>query len=110
MTQVQSLTQTNAAVLQMHAQDQEKIKELEAKVDKSQQTADDAEQKSLAAAQTQSQPVPRVPIDEATVNHNFQILGDAEFQYVQRRSTKRFLPAGRFRPHFPVSRRRQHFV
>ena len=78
--QVQSLTQTNAAVLQMHEKDQEKIKELEAKVDKSQQTADDAEQKSLAAAQTQ--PVPRVPLDEATVNHNFQILGDAEFQYV----------------------------
>ena len=25
--------------------------------------------------------MPRVPIDEATVNHNFQILGDAEFQY-----------------------------
>jgi hypothetical protein len=24
-----------------------------------------------------------VPLDEATVNHNFQILGDAEFQYAK---------------------------
>jgi hypothetical protein len=46
-----------------------------------QQTAEDAEQKSIAAAQTQAQPPPRPPLDEATVNHNFQILGDAEFRY-----------------------------
>ncbi len=77
--QVQSLTQSNLLVQQLHEQDQQKIKELEAKVDHTQQTADDAEQKSTAAAQAQT--LPRTPIDEATVNHNFQILGDAEFQY-----------------------------
>ena len=27
--------------------------------------------------------MPRMPLDEATVNHNFSILGDAEFQYVK---------------------------
>ena len=42
-------------------------------------TAADAEEKSAAAAQ----PLPRVPIDEATVNHNFQILGDAEVQFAK---------------------------
>ena len=80
--QVQSLTQSNILVQQMHEKDQQKIKELEAKVDQTQQTAADAEQKSTLAAQAQAQPLPRVPIDETTVNHNFQILGDAEFQYV----------------------------
>ena len=41
--------------------------------------ATNAEQKIAEAAQTQ--PLPRQPIDEATVNHNFMMLGDAEFQY-----------------------------
>jgi hypothetical protein len=65
--QVQSLTQTNRL--------------LQAKLAETQQTAADAEQKSAAAMQEQAQPTPGVPIDEATVNHNFQMLGDAEFQY-----------------------------
>ena len=30
-----------------------------------------------------TQPLPRQPIDEATVNHNFMMLGDAEFQYAK---------------------------
>ena len=80
--QVRSLTQSNMVVQQMHEQDQAKIKALESKLDQTQQTAADAEQKSTAAAQAQAQPLPRVPLDEATVNRNFQILGDAEFQYV----------------------------
>jgi hypothetical protein len=80
--QVQSLRQTNALVEQTHLQDQQQLQALQAKLAETQQTATDANQKATAAAQAQAQPVPRVPLDEATVNRNFQILGDAEFQYV----------------------------
>jgi hypothetical protein len=79
--QVKSLTQTNVLVEQAHEKDVQKIQELETKISQTQQTAEDAEQKSTAAAVMQTQPSPGVPIDEATVNHNFQMLGDAEFQY-----------------------------
>jgi hypothetical protein len=71
---LQSLEQTNQL-------DQQTIQQLQQQLGETQKTAVDAEQKSMAAAQ--AQPLPRVPIDEATVNHNFQILGDAEFQYVK---------------------------
>jgi len=81
--QVQTLQQTTTAQQQTHDQDMQQIKDLQDKLDKTQQTADDAEQKSTAAAQTQSQPLPSVPLDEATVNHSFQMLGDAEFQYTK---------------------------
>ena len=78
--QVQSLTQTNQLVRQQHEQDLQQLRQLQSKLAETQQTAADAEQKSTAAAQTQ--PLPRTPLDEATVNHNFQMLGDAEVQYV----------------------------
>ena len=71
---LQSLEQTNQL-------DQQTIQQLQQRLGETQKTATDAEQKSIATAQAQS--LPRVPIDEATVNHNFQILGDAEFQYVK---------------------------
>src|SRR3989442_13512270 len=29
------------------------------------------------------EPLPRMPLEEATVNHNFSILGDAEVQYAK---------------------------
>ena len=77
--QVRSLQQTNLVEEQTHEKDVRELQQLQAKLAETQQTAADAEQKTVAAAQTQ--PLPRVPIDEATVNHNFQILGDAEFQY-----------------------------
>jgi hypothetical protein len=77
--QVQILQQTNVIVEQAHEKDIEKIQQLQEKLAETQQLAADAEQKGVAAAQTQ--PIPRQPIDEATVNHNFQILGDAEFHY-----------------------------
>ena len=80
--QVQSLRQTNQFVQQQHAQDVQQLKELQSKLAETQQTATAAEQKSEAAVQAQSQPSLRAPLDEATVNRNFQILGDAEFQYV----------------------------
>jgi hypothetical protein len=71
---LESLEQTNQL-------DQQTIQQLQQQLGDTKKTADDAEQKSIAAAQ--AQPVPHVPIDEATVNHNFQMLGDAEIQYVK---------------------------
>ncbi len=77
--QVQSLQQTNTVQQQIHEQDVEQLQRLQARLAETQQLATNAMQNSIAAAQTQ--PPPRGPIDEATVNHNFMILGDAEFQY-----------------------------
>ena len=71
---LQSLAQTNQL-------DQQVIQQLKQQLGETQQTAADAEQKSAAAVSAQA--MPRVPLDEATVNHNFQILGDAEFQYAK---------------------------
>src|SRR5215469_16433161 len=79
--QMAGLQATNKLQQQIHAQDVQKIQALEDKLSRTQQTAEDAVQKSIAVAQTQAQPPPRPPIDEATVNHNFQIVGDAEFRY-----------------------------
>jgi hypothetical protein len=73
---LQSLEQTN----QM---DQQTIQQLQQQLGDTKKTADDAEQKSIAAAQAQMAPVPHMPIDETTVNHNFQMLGDAEIQYTK---------------------------
>lgn len=81
--QVQNLQQTNATAQQIHDQDQQQIRDLQAKLAETSQTATDAEQKAATAAQAQTQPLPRVPLDEATVNHNFQMLGDAEVQYAK---------------------------
>lgn len=79
--QVQGLQQTNIIKEQTHQKDMQQLQQLQEKLAETQRTAADAEQKSIAAAQPQ--PLPRVPLDEATVNHNFQILGDAEFQYAK---------------------------
>jgi TolA-binding protein len=79
--QVQGLQQTNVLREQIHEKDVQKIQQLEEKVAETQQIATNAEQKSLEAAQ--AQPPQRQPIDEATVNHNFMILGDAEIQYAK---------------------------
>src|ERR1700719_3331799 len=67
---LQSLEQTNQL-------DQQTIQKLQQQLDDTKKTADDAEQKSIVAAQAQTAPVPHMPIDETTVNHNFQMLGDA---------------------------------
>jgi hypothetical protein len=80
--QVRGLQQTNQLNQQTHAQDVQQIKELQAKLATTQQTAETAEQKSDAVAEAQAKPALPGPIDEATVNHNFMILGDAEVQYV----------------------------
>ena len=78
---VQKLEQTHATDTQTHQQDAAQIQQLRDKLDQTQRTVTSVEQKALAA--TPAQPLPRVPIDEATVNHNFMILGDAEFQYAK---------------------------
>jgi hypothetical protein len=72
---LQALEQTNQL-------DQKVIQQLQQKLVETQRTAVEAQQNSIAATQVQSAP-PRVPLDEATVNHNFQILGDAEIQYTK---------------------------
>ena len=59
-----------------HEQDQQKIQELEQKLGETQKTISDVQQK--AAMAVPAEPLPRVPLDEGTVNHNFSILGDAE--------------------------------
>ena len=79
--QVQNLQQSNIVQQQTHAQDLQQIQQLQQKLNETQQMATNAEQKIAEAAETQ--PLPRQPIDEATVNHNFMMLGDAEFQYVK---------------------------
>jgi hypothetical protein len=62
-------------------QDQQKIQELEQKLGETQRTAADAQSKAAMLAPVE--PLPRMPLDEATVNHNFSILGDAEVQYAK---------------------------
>ena len=88
--QVQSLVQTNNLQRQIHEKDTEQIQQLQEKLAETEQIATNAAQKSIEAAQTQ--PLPREPIDEATVNHNFMILGDAEF-YAPSEARRR--PTGR---------------
>jgi hypothetical protein len=80
--QVQQLQQANSTQQQTHQEDLDQIKRLQDQVDQTQQTAQDAEKKSTAVAQSQEQGI-QAPLDEATVNHNFQMLGDAEFQYIK---------------------------
>jgi hypothetical protein len=79
--QVQSLQQTNIIEQQTHEKDMELLRQLQEKLAETQQMATNTEQKIVAAAQ--AQPIPRQPIDEATVNHNFMMLGDAEVQYAK---------------------------
>lgn len=88
---LQALVQTNEA-------DQQVIQQLRQQLSDTQKTAADAEQKSIAASQTQ--PLPRQPIDEATVNHNFMMLGDAEFQYAKTESQHGTFVSADFAPIF----------
>ncbi len=69
----------------IHEQDLKKIQELEQKVGDTQRAVADVQ--LLAATHTAmagiAEPLPRMPLEEATVNHNFSILGDAEVQYAK---------------------------
>jgi hypothetical protein len=85
---IDQLEKTHAQDAQVHAQDQkaheqdqQKTQELEQKLGETQRTAADAQQKAAMAVPVE--PLPRMPLDEATVNHNFSILGDAEVQFAK---------------------------
>ena len=73
--------QVHAQDQKVHEQDQQKIQELEQKLGETQRTVADVQQKAAMAAPVE--PLPRMPLEEATVNHNFSILGDAEVQYAK---------------------------
>jgi hypothetical protein len=82
--EVQQLKQTHASDEQTHQKDQEQIQQLEKRLGETQQSAQDAQQKAAeAAAAIPTKPLLPGPIDEATVNHNFLMLGDAEFQFAK---------------------------
>ncbi len=67
---------------QTHQKDLEQIQQLQQRLTAPPVVASNLPPQAVAAA-VEMQPIPRVPIDEATVNHNFMILGDAEFQYAR---------------------------
>jgi hypothetical protein len=71
--------QTHAQDQKTHEKDQQKIQELEQKLGETQQSVADAQQR--ASVTVPVEPMSRMPLDEATVNHNFSILGDAEVQF-----------------------------
>jgi hypothetical protein len=77
--EVHAMERTNAAAAQVHAQDQEQIRQLQQKLTETQQLATNA---ALATVAAQVPPLPG-PIDEASVNHNFMIVGDAEVQFAK---------------------------
>jgi hypothetical protein len=79
MEAVKELQQTNAAAQQTHQKDMEQIQELQQRL--AQQPTVTNVPKSVVEATIEPAPMPRVPIDEATVNHNFSVLGDAEFKF-----------------------------
>src|SRR5215469_12575129 len=82
--QMQAMQQTNALQQKVHEEDVQKLKDLQDKLSQTQKAATAAEQKTaVVAGQAQAQPVLGPPIDEATVNHNFMMLGDAEFQWAR---------------------------
>jgi hypothetical protein len=85
--EVQKLHQARDADAQTHQKDQEEIKQLREKLGETQKTAQDAQQKATAATEAAAaapvKPILPGPIDEATVNHNFIIVGDAEFQFAK---------------------------
>jgi hypothetical protein len=81
--QVQKLQQTHLTDEQTHQKDTEQLHQLQEQLGETQKTVASVEQTAVAAAATQVQPLLRVPLDEPTVNHNFQILGDAEFQFAK---------------------------
>ena len=77
--EVRKLQQTHTADQQAHQRDVEQIQRLQEQL-AAQQPGTNIARQTVAEA-VEMAPMPRVPIDEATVNHNFMILGDAEFQF-----------------------------
>lgn len=78
--QMQQLSDQLKQLQQAHQQDLQQIQQLQQSVQSRPSPASNAPP-PVVEATVESAPMPRVPIDEATVNHNFSVLGDAEFQY-----------------------------
>ena len=78
---IEQLEKTHAQDAQVHAQDQQKIQDLEHNLGETQQTVSNVQQTAAAAAAAPMASTPGPPLDEATVNHNFIIAGDAEVQF-----------------------------
>ncbi len=85
---MQKLQEAHTNDQQLHQQDQQRIQELQKQLEETRKTnAAPANTNAMPPAAPpatqvqQVQPVHLMPIDEATVNHNFAILGDAEFQF-----------------------------
>lgn len=78
--EMQKLSDQLKQLQQAHEQDLQQIRQLQQTLQSRPVTTSNAPLQAVEAT-VESAPVPRVPIDEATVNHNFSILGDAEFQY-----------------------------
>jgi hypothetical protein len=76
---IEQLEKTHSQDTQVHAQDQQKIQELQQNLSQTQQTVSNVQQTAAMAAPVE--PLSRMPLDEATVNHNFIIVGDAEVQF-----------------------------
>jgi hypothetical protein len=79
--EVHQLQQAHAADEQTHQKDVEQLHQLQERLTAAQRATTNVQ--AEAAATVEMQPILRVPIDEATVNHNFSILGDAEFQFAK---------------------------
>jgi low affinity Fe/Cu permease len=70
----------------IHKKDVERIQQLQDKLEAVQLTTGAQgtnAQRQVVVAEVNAPQIPRAPIDEATVNHNFMIVGDAEFQYAK---------------------------
>jgi len=82
---IQELEKTHTQDQQAHTEDQKKIQQLEQKVEEGRRIEADAQLHAAmhTAMAAPVEPLPRMPLEEATVNHNFSILGDAEVQYAK---------------------------
>ena len=84
---MEKLQKTHVTDEQTHQKDMQQIQELRTTLGETQKTAAAAQTKAtetaVAVVAAQVQPVHLMPLDEATVNHNFSILGDAEFQFAK---------------------------
>jgi hypothetical protein len=78
---VQKLEQTHDQDQQTHQKDIEQLRQLQQQLGETQKTVTDVQQKAVTVVPVEG--LPRTPLDEATVNHNFSILGDAEVQYAK---------------------------
>jgi hypothetical protein len=78
---MQKLSDQVQQLQQEHQQDVDQIKQLQQRLQTPQIVVTNMPKEAVEAAVEGAPPMPRTPLDEATVNHNFSVLGDAEFQF-----------------------------